>query len=40
VFYVRQEEFARALDFWSRSLAIDPRQPKIREAAEAARTRL
>ena len=40
VFYARQEEYARALDFWNRSLAIDPRQPKVRVAVEAARTRL
>lgn len=40
VFYARRNEYARALDFWNRSLAIDPRQPKIRAAAEAARTHL
>lgn len=40
VFYARQNEYARALDFWNRSLAIDPRQPKVREAADAARTHL
>jgi predicted AlkP superfamily phosphohydrolase/phosphomutase/Tfp pilus assembly protein PilF len=40
VFYARQKDYARALDFWNRSLAIDPRQPEIRSAAEAARTRL
>jgi predicted AlkP superfamily phosphohydrolase/phosphomutase/tetratricopeptide (TPR) repeat protein len=40
VFYARQNEYARALDFWNRSLAIDPRQPKVREAAEAAKTHL
>lgn len=40
VFYVRRNEYARALDFWNRSLAIDPRQPKVREAVEATRTHL
>jgi predicted AlkP superfamily phosphohydrolase/phosphomutase/Flp pilus assembly protein TadD len=40
VFYARRKDYARALDFWNRSLSIDPRQPKIREAAEAARTHL
>jgi predicted AlkP superfamily phosphohydrolase/phosphomutase/Tfp pilus assembly protein PilF len=40
VFYARQKDYGRALDFWNRSLAIDPRQPQIRAAAEAARTRL
>jgi tetratricopeptide (TPR) repeat protein len=39
-FYSKKEDYARALDFWNRSLAIDPRQPEIRAAAEAARTRL
>ncbi|HEX7707127.1 MAG TPA: alkaline phosphatase family protein [Thermoanaerobaculia bacterium] len=39
-YYARREEYARALDFWNRSLSIDPRQPSIREAAEAARTHL
>ena len=37
---VFREEYGRALDFWNRSLVIDPRQPKIREAAEAARSHL
>ncbi|HEV7241493.1 MAG TPA: alkaline phosphatase family protein [Thermoanaerobaculia bacterium] len=40
VFYARRNEYARALDFWNRSLAIDARQPKVREAVEAARTHL
>jgi predicted AlkP superfamily phosphohydrolase/phosphomutase/Tfp pilus assembly protein PilF len=39
-FYARQEDYARALDFWNRSLSIDPRQPGVREAADAARTHL
>jgi Tfp pilus assembly protein PilF len=38
--YARKNDFARALDFWNRSLAIDPRQPQIRAAAESARSRL
>ena len=39
-YYARKEDYARALDFWNRSLSIDPRQPKVREAADAARTHL
>jgi len=39
-FYARQKDYGRALDFWNRSLAIDPRQPEVRTLAEAARTRL
>jgi Tfp pilus assembly protein PilF len=40
IFYSKQKEYARALDFWNRSLTIDPRQPRIRQAADAARTQL
>ena len=40
VFYAKKEDYGRALDFWNRSLTIDPRQPSIRQAADAARTRL
>lgn len=40
VFYARKKDYGRALDFWNRSLTIDPRQPQIRAAAEAARTQL
>jgi predicted AlkP superfamily phosphohydrolase/phosphomutase/Tfp pilus assembly protein PilF len=39
-FYAKHNDYARALDFWNRSLAIDARQPQVRAAAEAARTRL
>ncbi len=39
-FYAKQHDYGRALDFWNRSLAIDGRQPQIRAAVEAARTRL
>jgi predicted AlkP superfamily phosphohydrolase/phosphomutase/Tfp pilus assembly protein PilF len=39
-FYAKHSDYARALDFWNRSLAIDARQPRIRAAVEAARTRL
>jgi predicted AlkP superfamily phosphohydrolase/phosphomutase/tetratricopeptide (TPR) repeat protein len=38
--HAKREEYARALDFWNRSLTIDPRQPQIRAAADAARSRL
>lgn len=40
IFYTKQKDYARALDFWNRSLTIDPRQGQIRAAAEAARTQL
>jgi tetratricopeptide (TPR) repeat protein len=40
VFYARREDYARALDFWNRSLSIDPNQPEIRAAAEAASTHI
>jgi Flp pilus assembly protein TadD len=39
-YYARKENYPRALDFWNRSLSLDPRQQEIREAANAARTRL
>ena len=40
LFYAKRNDYARALDYWNRSLSIDPRQPQIRAAADAARTRL
>lgn len=40
IYYSKQKDYGRALDFWNRSLTIDPRQPKIREAANAAQTQL
>jgi predicted AlkP superfamily phosphohydrolase/phosphomutase/Tfp pilus assembly protein PilF len=40
LFYAKKNDYARALDYWNRSLSIDPRQPDIRTAADAARTRL
>lgn len=40
LFYVKQNDYGRALDFWNRSLSIEPHQPQIREAAVAARSRL
>lgn len=40
LFYTKQNDYGRALDFWNRSLSIDPHQPQIREAAVAARSRL
>lgn len=39
-YYAKKQDFGRALDFWNRSLTIDPRQPQIRSATEAARTHL
>lgn len=36
----RREDWGSALDYWNRSLAVDPRQPEIRRAAEAVRSRL
>jgi len=38
--FAKRNEYARALDFWNRSLAIDPHQQQINVAAEAARSRL
>ena len=40
LFYAKQNDYGRALDFWNRSLSIDTHQPQIREAAVAARSRL
>ena len=40
ILYAKKNDYGRALDFWNRSLAIDPHQPQIRQAADAARTRL
>lgn len=40
VFYAKKHDFGRALDYWNRSLSIDPRQPQVRAAADAARSML
>jgi len=40
IYYSKKKDYARALDFWNRSLNIDPRQGQIRTAADAARTQL
>ncbi len=40
IFYSKKNDYARALDYWNRSLSIQPHQPQIRQAAEAARSRL
>jgi predicted AlkP superfamily phosphohydrolase/phosphomutase/Tfp pilus assembly protein PilF len=40
IYYSKKNDFARALDYWNRSLSIQPQQPQIRQAAEAARSRL
>jgi len=40
IYYVKKKDYGRALDFWNRSLTIDPRQPGIRKAADAVRTYL
>ena len=40
IFYVKKRDYARALDYWNRSLSIEPRQPLVRQAADAARSRL
>ncbi|GAC1396346.1 MAG: hypothetical protein NVSMB68_13090 [Thermoanaerobaculia bacterium] len=40
ILYAKKNDYGRALDFWNRSLTIDPRQPEIRAAADAARTQL
>ncbi|HEY0159404.1 MAG TPA: alkaline phosphatase family protein [Thermoanaerobaculia bacterium] len=39
-YHARQKDYGRALDFWNRSLSIDPRQPEIRQALEAVQTHL
>jgi tetratricopeptide (TPR) repeat protein len=40
IFYARRNDWGRALDYWNRSLSIEPHQPQIRDAAIAARARL
>lgn len=40
ILHARRRDWARALDYWNRSLAIAARQPKISEAARAAVSRL
>lgn len=40
IFYSKRKEYARALDFWNRSLTINPQQPQIRQAADAAQAQL
>jgi len=40
IYYAKKNDYARALDYWNRSLSIQPQQPQIRQAAEAARSRL
>ncbi len=40
LFYAKQNDYGRALDFWNRSLSVDAHQPQIREGAVAARSRL
>jgi len=40
IYYAKKKDYGRALDFWNRSLTIDPRQPGIRKAADAVRTYL
>jgi predicted AlkP superfamily phosphohydrolase/phosphomutase/Flp pilus assembly protein TadD len=40
IYYAKRKDYARALDYWNRSLSIQPQQPPIRQAADAARSRL
>jgi predicted AlkP superfamily phosphohydrolase/phosphomutase/tetratricopeptide (TPR) repeat protein len=40
MYHAKRNDYARALDFWNRSMSIDPRQPAIRQAIDAARTHL
>lgn len=40
IYFAKKNDYARALDYWSRSLSIDPHQLPIRQAADAARSRL
>ena len=38
--YLRKKDYARALDYWNRSLAINPQQSQIKQAASAVMTHL
>ncbi|MFN2441334.1 MAG: alkaline phosphatase family protein [Thermoanaerobaculia bacterium] len=38
--HVQRKDYGRALDYWSRSLALNAAQPQIREGIEALRTRI
>lgn len=40
VLKLKQEDYGRALDYLNRSLAIDPRQPQIRQGVTAVQSRL
>jgi len=40
IYYAKRSDYPRALDYWNRSLSIEPRQPLIRQAADWARSRL
>lgn len=37
---MKQQDFGRALDYWNRSLAIDPQQPEIRQGVSAVQSQL
>jgi predicted AlkP superfamily phosphohydrolase/phosphomutase/Tfp pilus assembly protein PilF len=38
--YAKRNDFGRALDYWNRSLSIEPHQPEIRQALVAVASRL
>lgn len=40
LYFAKRHDWPHALDYWNRSLSIDPRQPQIRAAADAARSQL
>jgi len=40
IYFAKKNDYARALDYWNRSLSIQPQQPQIRQAANSARSRL
>jgi predicted AlkP superfamily phosphohydrolase/phosphomutase/Flp pilus assembly protein TadD len=40
IFYAKKKDWARALDYWNRSLSIAPGQLQVRQAADSARSRL
>ena len=40
IYYAKKNDYGRAVDYWNRSLSIQPQQPGIRQAADAARSRL
>jgi predicted AlkP superfamily phosphohydrolase/phosphomutase/Tfp pilus assembly protein PilF len=40
ILYAQKKDYGRALDYWNRSLSVEPHQPQIREAVVAVQSRL